>query len=128
MPQLEEALRNEKEHQRYVSMNAELHARLKELHATNKEAVAGWREANGQSDRLAERVKIQEQQLQTEAGFRRELEAENKRLRAMVDKRNGSRKSGGKVGRPCKHPAPLTAEENSDPQKQAADAMEVESS
>ena len=84
------------------------------------------REANGQSDRLAERVKIQEQQLQTEAGFRRELEAENKRLQAMVDKRNGSRKSGGKVGRPwpCKHPAPLTAEENSDPQKQAVDGME----
>ena len=26
------------------------------------------------------------------------------------------------------HPAPVTAEENSDPQKQAADAMEVESS
>ena len=128
MPQLEEALRNEKEHQRYVSMNAELHARLKELHATNKEAVAGWREANGQSDRLAERVKIQEQQLQTEAGFRRELEAENKRLRAMVDKRNGRRKSGGKVGRPCKHPAPLTAEENRNPQKQAADGMDVDSS
>ena len=50
------------------------------------------------------------------------------RLQAMVDRRNGSRKSGGKVGRPCKHTAPVTAEENSDPQKQAADAMEVESS
>ena len=54
--------------------------------------------------------------------------AEINRLQAMVDRRNGSRKSGGKVGRPCKHTAPVTAEENSDPQKQAADAMEVESS
>ena len=42
--------------------------------------------------------------------------------------RNGSRESGGKVGRPRKHPAPVTAEENSDPQKQAADGMEVDSS
>ena len=74
------------------------------------------------------RLEIQEQQLQTEAGFRRELEAENKRLRAIVDKRNGSRKSGGKVGRPRKHPAPVTAEENSDPQKQTADGMDVDSS
>ena len=54
--------------------------------------------------------------------------AEINRLQAIVDRRNGSRKSGGKLGRPCKHTAPVTAEENSDPQKQAADAMEVESS
>ena len=37
MPQLKEALRNEKDHQRYIEMNAELLARLKEFGATTKE-------------------------------------------------------------------------------------------
>ena len=42
MPQLEEALRNEKDHQRYIEMNAELLARLKGLlGATSKELASG---------------------------------------------------------------------------------------
>ena len=124
MPQLEEALRNEKDHQRYIQMNAELIARLTEFGATNRSLAATLDEQYVLCREQGKRLEIKLQQLETEAGFRRELEAENKRLRAMVDKRNGSRKSGGKVGRPRKYPAPVTAEENSDPQPEADETAE----
>ena len=128
MPQLEEALRNEKDHQRYIEMNAELLACLKEFGATNKELAEQLGESRRLCEAQAKQVTNQAQLCDNARETLRSQAAEIKRLRAMVDKRNGSRKSGGKVGRPRKHPAPVTAEENSDPQKQAADGMEVDSS
>ena len=112
---------------RLEQMNG-LMARLKEVHATNKSLARTLDEQHVLCTEQGKRLEIQQQQLETEAGLRRKLSAENKRLQAMVDERNGRRKSGGKVGRPGKHPAPLTVEENSNPQKQAADEMEVDSS
>ena len=116
MPQLEEALRNEKDHQRYIVMNAELLARLKEYGATSKELAEQLGESRRLCEAQAKQVTNQAQLCDNARETIRSQAAEIKRLQAMVDKRNGSRKSGGKVGRPRKHPAPVTAEENSDPQ------------